>query len=145
MKKNRLISLLLVLIFKAILSCGTLRQDCLVSADTTLADSLWTYSLAHPEGFTLHLATWIQPQEGIVVAYDATQHCHDRKGLDFVITHAQSHEGYVGGWLELTDSLFYFDSVRVFPEDSLSAAISFGKENHQLAIYKLSTDEEIPL
>jgi hypothetical protein len=145
MKKNRLISLLLVLIFTTILSCGTLRQDCLVSADTTLADSLWTYSLAHPEGFTLHLATWIQPQEGIVVAYEATQHCHDRKGLDFVITHAQSHEGYVGGWLELTDSLFYFDSVRVFPEDSLSAAISFGKENHQLAIYKLSTDEEIPL
>ena len=145
MKKNRLTSLLLVLIFMAVLSCSTLRLTPAQSADKALADSLWTYSLAYPEGFTLHLATWTQPQEGIVVAYEATQHCHDRKGLEFVITHAQSHEGYVGGWLELTDSLYYFDSVRVFPEDSLSAAISFGKENHQLAIFKLSTDEEIPL
>jgi hypothetical protein len=145
MKKNRLTSLFLALVFMAVLSCGTLRHDSLVSADETLADSLWAFSLSHPEGFTLHLATWIQPQEGIVVAYDATQHCHDRKGLVFVISHAQSHEGYVGGWFESTDSLYYFDSVRVFPEDSLSAAINFGKENHQLAIYKLSSDEEIPL
>jgi len=145
MKKNRLTSLFLVLVFTAVLSCGTLRHDSLVPADETLADSLWAYSLTHPEGFTLHLATWIQPQEGIVVAYEATQHCHDRKGLEYVISHAQSHEGYVGGWFETADSLYYFDSVRVFPEDSLSAAIIFGKENHQLAIYKLSSDEEIPL
>lgn len=145
MKKNRLTSLFLVLVFTAVLSCGTLRRTPVQSADATLADSLWTYSLAHQQGFTLHLATWTQPQEGIVVAYEATQDCHERKGLDFVITHAQSHEGYVGGWLDLTDSLYYFDSVRVFPEDSLSAAISFGKENHQLAIYRLSSEEEIPL
>lgn len=145
MNKNRITSLLLALFFTAVLSCSTLRLTPAQSADKALADSLWTYSLAYPEGFTLHLATWTQPQEGIVVAYEATQHCHDRKGLEFVITHAQFHEGYVGGWLELTDSLYYFDSVRVFPEDSLSAAISFGKENHQLAIFKLSTDEEIPL
>ena len=135
----------LALVFMAVLSCSTLRLAPVQSADATLADSLWTYSLAHPEGFTLHLATWTQSQEGIVVAYEATQHSHDRKGLNFVITHAQSHEGYVGGWLDLTDSLYYFDSVRVFPEDSLSAAIIFGKENNQLAIYRLSSEEEIPL
>ena len=141
----RKLILSLTLVCLAVLSCGTLRHDSLAPDEASLADSLWAYSLAHPEGFTLHLATWIQPQEGIVVAYDATQHCHDRKGLDFVICHAKSHEGYVGGWFESTDSLYYFDSVRVFPEDSLSAAIIFGKENHQLAIYRLSSDEEIPL
>ena len=145
MKKNRLTSLFLALVFIAVLSCGTLRHTPVQSADATLADSLWTYSLAHPEGFTLHLATWTQPQEGIVVAFEATQHSHDRKGLDIVISHAQSHKGYVGGWLDLTDSLYYFDSVRVFPEDSLSAAIIFGKENNQLAIYRFSSEEEIPL
>ena len=82
---------------------------------------------------------------GIAVAYETTQSSHDRTGLDRVITHARSHEGYVGGWYNSADSLYYFDSVRLFPEDSLSAAIDFGKANHQDAIYKLSSGEEIRL
>ena len=87
MKKNRLTSLFLALVFMVVLSCGTFRHTPVQSADATLADSLWIYSLSHPEGFTLHLGTWTQPQEGIVVAYEGTQHSHDRKGLDIVISH----------------------------------------------------------
>lgn len=49
------------------------------------------------------------------------------------------------GKATLADSLYYFDSVRLFPEDSLSAAVNFGKANHQEAIYKLSSGEEIRL
>ena len=45
----------------------------------------------------------------------------------------------------LADSLYYFDSVRLFPEDSLSAAVNFGKANHQEAVYRLSSGEEIRL
>ena len=45
----------------------------------------------------------------------------------------------------LADSLYYFDSVRVFPEDSLSAAVRFGKANHQIAIFILSSGEEVLL
>ena len=133
------------LIGLVILSCGTARRASVQASYATLADSIWTYSITHPEGFTLHLASWVEPAEGISVAYEATQNSHDRDGLDYVIGHAQSHGGYVGGWFSSTDSLYYFDSVRIFPEDSLSAAIDFGKANHQLAIFKLSTGEEIPL
>ncbi len=38
-----------------------------------------------------------------------------------------------------------FDSVRLFPEDSLESAVNFGKANSQKAIYRLSSGEEILL
>lgn len=147
MKRFHSSLLLLVLTFLIILSCGTARHTTSSgqTAYATLADSIWSFSQTHPDGFTLHLATWSEPSAGFSVAYEATQNRHNKEGLDYVIGHAQSHEGYVGGWLDSADSLYYFDSVRVFPEDSLSAAIVFGKENHQIAIYRLSTGEEIRL
>jgi hypothetical protein len=51
----------------------------------------------------------------------------------------------VGGWFNGADSLYYFDSVRLFPEDSLESAVNFGKANSQKAIYRLSSGEEILL
>lgn len=141
----RIIHMILLAWFCLItLSCGTVRHST-VATDATLADSLWTFSQTHPDGFTLDVSSWTVPSTGIAVAYEATQSSHDKAGLDNVITHAQSHEGYIGGWYNSADSLYYFDSVRIFPEDSLSAAINFGKANHQEAIYKLSTGEEIRL
>ena len=147
MKRFHSSLLLLTLTFLFMLSCGTMRHTASSgqAVYATLADSIWTYSQTHPDGFTLHLSTWTEPSAGLSVAYEATQNRHDKEGLDYVIGHAQSHDGYVGGWLDTADSLYYFDSVRVFPEDSLSAAIVFGKENHQIAIFRLSTGEEIRL
>ena len=133
MKNIRIISL--AFLCAAALSCGTAR----------LADRVWSYRETHPEGFTLEINTWKEPQEGISVAYESTQNHHDRADLRRVVRHARSHSGYVGGWRNAEDSLYYFDSVRLFPEDSLEAAISFGKANHQDAIYRLSTGQEIRL
>ena len=133
MKNLRIISL--AFLCAAALSCGTAR----------LADRVWSYRETHPEGFTLEINTWKEPQEGISVAYESTQNHHDRADLRRVVRHARSHSGYVGGWRNTGDSLYYFDSVRLFPEDSLEAAISFGKANHQDAIYRLSTGQEIRL
>lgn len=138
------VSILLVLSCMAIHSCGMFNRAPR-QASQSVADSLWTFSLAHPDGFTLQLSSWTEPSYGIAVSYEDTQNSHGREGLDFVISHAMSHDGYVGGWLNSADSLFYFDSVRIFPEDSLSAAISFGEANHQYAIYILSSGEEIRL
>ncbi len=138
---RRIFFMLVCLLF---ISCGTARHA-VQQTDVTLADSLWTFSQIHPDGFTLDVSNWSEPSTGIAVAYETTRSCHDRKCLDNVIIHAQSHDGYVGGWYNSADSLFYFDSVRLFPEDSLSAAINFGKANHQEAIYKLSSGEEICL
>ena len=41
--------------------------------------------------------------------------------------------------------LIAFACVRLFPEDSLAAAVRFGKAHHQEAVYILSTGEEIRL
>ncbi len=111
----------------------------------TVSDSLWAYSLRHPDGFTMDITTMTEPAEGVVVAYAATQGCHSRKQLGRVVRHALRHDGYVGGWLDTTDSLYYFDSSRLFPEDSLAAAIRFGIENGQIAVFILSEGREVRL
>lgn len=110
-----------------------------------MADSLWVFSQTHPEGFTLNINTWAMPSEGIAVAYSATQDRHDREDLEFVVSHAQSHEGYIGGWFDTETGRFYYDSVRLFLEDSLAQAKRFGRENAQIAIYILSSGTEIRL
>ena len=122
-------------------SCGTIR----LTPTTELVDKVWEFSQSHPKGFTLELSTWTEPTEGISVAYEQVESCVDYSGVVFVINHALSHEGYVGGWFNTGDSLYYFDSVRIFPVDSLDAAIRFGQANGQIAIYNLSTGEEIRL
>ena len=111
----------------------------------TIANQVWAYSMSHPDGFTVDIYSMTEPTEGIAVSYAATQGCHSREKLDYVITHAMKHNGYVGGWLDTTDSLFYFDSTRIFPEDSLAAAKKFGLENGQIAIFIISEGKEIRL
>ncbi len=131
----------ILLLLGLLLSCGTPRR----LSKAGLADAVWTFSQTHPDGFTLDIRTLTEPTEGIGVAYAATQNSHGRKALDAVVSHATAHEGFVGGWLDTKDSLYYFDSVRLFPEDSLQAAVNFGKANFQKAIYRLSSGEEILL
>jgi len=135
-----------------LLCCAVLLTSCyshgkLVGGDSvrTVADSIWAYSLRHPDGFTMSLATMTEPAEGVVVAYAATQGCHSRKQLGRVVRHALRHDGFVGGWLDTTDSLYYYDSSRLFPEDSLAAAIRFGLENGQIAVFVLSEGREVRL
>ncbi len=110
-----------------------------------VADSVWAYSLKHPDGFTMDIAAMTEPTEGVVVAYAATHGCHSRKQLSRVVRHALRHDGFVGGWLDTSDSLYYFDSSRLFPEDSLAAAIRFGNENGQIAVFVLSEGREVRL
>ena len=108
-----------------------------------IADKVWIYSQTHPDGFTLDIRTMTEPTEGICVAYAATQNSHSREQLPYVINHALRHDGFVGGWLNTVDSLYYFDSDRVFPEDSLAAALRFARENGQISVFVLSTSMEI--
>lgn len=138
------------IVLLALVACGTTRQTAQPMWTTTvttitLADSLWTFSQTHADGFTLDINTWEMPTEGIAVAYSATQDRHDRDDLEFVVSHARSHGGYVGGWLDTETGRYYFDSVRVFPEDSIVQASQFGRENAQIAIYILSSGKEIRL
>ena len=112
---------------------------------TEIADKVWTFSQSHPDGFTLDIHTMTCPTEGIAVSYAATQDSHSRDQLEYVVSHALQHDGYVGGWYNSDDGQYYFDSTRLFPEDSLAAAVQFGRENGQHSVFILSTSTEIPL
>lgn len=120
------------------------RNSVLTNVDA-LSDSIWTFSMTHPEGFTLDIRTITEPTEGIAVSYAETQGSHSREQLPKVVAHALTHDGYVGGWLDTEDSLYYFDSSRLFPEDSLEAAIQFGRDNAQYAVYIISTGTTIEI
>lgn len=110
-----------------------------------IAERIWNLSQFRPDGFTVDVRTMEMPSEGIAVAYAATQGCHSRDGLVAVVRHALEHDGYVGGWYDSESGLYYFDSTRLFPEDQLEEALQFARDNGQLAVYVLSTGEEIRL
>ena len=112
---------------------------------TPISDQVWTFSQSHPDGFTLDIRTMTEPTEGIAVSYAETQNSHSRDQLDKVVGHALSHDGYVGGWLNTENGLYYFDSTKLFPETSLKDAIQFGKENGQHSVFILSTYSDIPI
>ena len=52
-------------------------------------------------------------------------------------------DGYVGGWYNQENGLYYFDSTRLFPEDSLNEAVQFGKDNKQTSVFILSNSSEV--
>lgn len=142
---------LLALLFAFFLCC-VLQTSCTTSSNLadnskvkTQSDKIWNYSQSHPDGFTLDVRTMTEPTEGIAVSYYATQGSHSRKNLNRVVRHALHHDGYVGGWLDTADSLYYFDSTRLFPEDSLEDAIKFGLKNRQKAIFSIEEKREIKI
>lgn len=125
-----------------------LLAPCFSSAQTSLSDKelssfIWEFAQKHPTGFTLDINTFEQPAEGIMVSYAATQNSFDKKALVKVVRHARAHDGYVGGWLDPETGKYFFDSTRVFPEDSLAAAVAFARENGQSTVYVASKDINI--
>ena len=112
---------------------------------TTIADKVWAFSQTHPDGFIINIRTMTEPTEGIAVSYAATQNSHSRDQLNKVVRHALQHEGYVGGWFNSEDNLYYFNSTKLFPENDLKGAIQFGKENGRFSVFILSTYTDIPI
>ncbi|GAB2553277.1 hypothetical protein [Amycolatopsis magusensis] len=94
-------------------------------------------------GFTFNLQTSRLVKFGVVVAYQETQNCFGVEGLKKAISHAVSHDQVVGGWLNSENGQFYFDSCKVF--NFRKAAIEFGREQKQIAIFDLTNLEEIKL
>ena len=112
---------------------------------SVIADKVWAFSQTHPDGFTIDIRTITEPTDGIAVSYATTQNSHSRDQLDMVVSHALQHEGYVGGWYNSEDGLYYFDSTKLYPEDDLKGAVQFGKENGQHSVFILSTYTDVPL
>lgn len=112
---------------------------------TAISDAVWSFSQANPDGFTLDIRSMLVPKEGIAVSYAATQGSHSREKLDFVVRHALQHDGYVGGWLNKENGLYYFDSTRLFLEDKLADALKFGEDNGQTSAFILSLKADVPI
>ena len=108
-----------------------------------LIDRVWEYSKNNPDGFTLNIETMKPIKFGICVAYLDTQNSFDKQGLEQVINHALSHQKIVGGWLNIQNGFFYFDSVRIFKNSEKQKAVEFAKQNKQLAIFDLTNLREI--
>ena len=144
--KSWMASLLLMVCSQVVLTACS-AHDYTAESDSVkaIADKVWAFSQGHPDGFTLDIRTMTEPTEGIAVSYAATQNSHSRNQLDRVVGHALQHDGYVGGWYNGEDGLYYFDSTRLFPESSLGAAIAFGKENGQHSVFILSSYTDVPL
>ena len=126
-------------------SCASIEDNATEQSNiTTIADKVWAFSQSHPDGFTIDIRTMTVPTEGIAVSYAATQNSHSRDQLDKVVSHALQHDGYIGGWYNSAGGLYYFDSIKLFPENDLKGAIQFGKENGQYSVFILSTYTDIP-
>ena len=168
-----LIAVLTICVTASLASCSSTKDHATEqSAITTIADKVWAFSQTHPDGFTINIRTMTEPTEGIAVSYAATQNSHSclpflrladarisgraervtselsssaRNQLDKVISHGLQHEGYVGGWYNSEDGLYYFDSTKLFPENDLKGALQFGKENGQHSVFILSNYTDIPI
>ena len=125
---------ILILFAALMLALPGFSQQQTVS-DKDLATSIWVMGQTYPEGFTFDLSTLSHPKEGLMVSYKATQNHFDRKSIPAVIKHARAHDNIVGGWRDPETGLYYFDSTRQFPEDSLAAALAFARENRQHSVY----------
>ncbi len=134
------IALVVVMLFS---SCS--HKGCGQESPEAITERVRNLSQFRPDGFTVDVRTMQMPTEGIAVAYAATQGCHSREGLVAVVKHALEHNGYVGGWYDSESGLYYFDSTRLFPEEQHDEALQFARDNGQLAVYVLSTGEEIRL
>lgn len=108
-----------------------------------LIEFVWSYSVSHPDGFTLDIETKTPVTAGIVVSYEETQNSFGKENLRKVIEHALQHDNKVGGWFNASDSSYYFDSDKVFTDGLMTEAIDFARMNHQLAIYDITNDSVI--
>ncbi len=149
MSKNTILRLMAIVLVAVMgmtfVSCCNNDKSAEQTDVSALADRVWELSQTHPDGFTLDIRTMTEPTEGIAVSYAATQNSHSRSQLDKVIAHALQNDGFVGGWYNTTDGLYYFDSTRLFPENQLKEALEFGKKSAQNSAFILSSSTEIPL
>ncbi len=104
---------------------------------------------ANPAGFTVRIPTLEHVTEGIAVAYWETQRDEgDSPGIGWiysVIAHATTHNQVIGGWRDDETKLWYWDSVKIFPNDQEDEAIAFGRYNKQIAIYDITNKRLIKL
>jgi hypothetical protein len=93
----------------------------------------------NPDGFTIHSNGTEAPTEGVCVALAETQNSFGLHGLFKALSVAVEKNLHFGGWLENTTGKFYWDAVRLFPENELEEALEFARNEGQISVFVLST------
>lgn len=106
---------------------------------------LQTVAAANLDGFTVDKNTFEPITNGFAVAVAETQNSFDLDGAKNVIKYAYIHPEVcaLGGWYNSENGKFYYDAVIIVHD--LETAKRLGRENEQIAIFNLSTLEEIRL
>lgn len=99
----------------------------------------------NPFGFTFSLETEKMIKKGIAVAYLETQNSHTEIEIEKCINHALENDKTIGGWLNTENNKYYFDSIKIFKNSEKQQAISFAKQNQQIAVFDLTNLEEIKI
>lgn len=108
---------------------------------STLIATIKAIATQNPEGFTITLPACEFVTSGYVIAMAETQNSFGDEGLNRVIEKANVTTGVMGGWAE--DTLFYWDAVYIVHDRE--TAIELGRQNEQIAIYHLESNELIYL
>lgn len=108
-----------------------------------IADNLWEYSISNPDGFTVEIPQLSEVTEGFSVGYLVEFSNTGRASLTDIVNHALTHNSVVGGWLDVDDNIYYFDSVKIFDDTQQQQAEEFAVENQQKAYYHLTTSTTI--
>jgi fructokinase len=98
---------------------------------------------SNPQGFTINIGSGEHVLDGYAVAYEITQDCFDDAGLEKCIEHAKNNGGIVGGWYNSENQRYYYDSIMII--DDVNDAMNQAREEKQIAIFNLSSKEEIRL
>lgn len=152
MRKLYVLIAALLLAAPVVSSCGsasktteTTSKENVVRTPSTVRNRILSMGRSHPEGFTLDVHTMEEPKTGIAVAYSETKGIRGGRDIYKVTAHAYSHDGYVGGWKDKESGKYYYESVKLFPEDDLEEAMKFARENGQKSVYILSSETEVPV
>ena len=102
-------------------------------------------AIMNPDGFTINARTFEPITSGYAVAIAQTQNSFGNAGAARVAAYVCKHPeiNAVGGWMDSETGLYYYDATIVV--DDLETALKLGRENKQIAIFNLSTLEEIRL
>lgn len=116
--------------------------DCIDHTQYALYDKFMDITKLNPEGFTCDLEG-NKIKDGFAVGTAETDNCTGRLGLMKVLRDSYKRFLQVGGWLDKSNNVFYYNSVRVY--DNIRQAMDFAIANNQKVIYDLHNKKEIKL
>lgn len=123
--------------FSILIFCVSCQAQGDISIEDIVED-VWSYSLENPDGFTVEIPAIEVVTNGFSVGYYIGEEHIGKESLTDVVTHALENGKVVGGWLDSSSGVYYFDSVAIFDDSQQDEAHQFAIDNNQVAYYDLT-------